>query len=62
MENLYELPWLQPRNDAVFKCLFGKHADILQSFLENVLDLSSDEYQGIKPESWILGTKLPPQS
>ena len=48
MENLYELPWLQPRNDAVFKCLFGKHADILQSFLENVLDLSSVEYQGIK--------------
>ena len=39
---------MQPRNDAVFKYLFGQHVDILQSFLENVLDLSSEEYQGIK--------------
>jgi len=42
--NLNELPWLQPRNDAVFKYLFGQHVDILQSFLENVLNLSSEEY------------------
>ena len=45
---LYELPWPWPMNDAAFKCLFGKHADLLQRFLENVQDLSSDECQGIK--------------
>ena len=31
---LTELPWLLPRNDVVFKLIFGKHKDILQSFLE----------------------------
>ena len=43
-----EKPWLLPRNDVVFKCIFGQHKDILQSFLEQVLDLGSDEYRGIK--------------
>ncbi len=45
---LTELPWLLPRNDVVFKLIFGKHKDILQSFLEQVLDLDGEEYRGIK--------------
>ena len=43
-----ERPWLLPRNDVVFKLIFGQHRDILQSFLEQVLDLDGEEYCGIK--------------
>ncbi len=47
-DQLTELPWLSPRNDVVFKILFGQHKDILQRFLEQVLDLDREEYRGIK--------------
>lgn len=43
-----ESPWLLPRNDVVFKLLFGQHKDILQNFLKEVLDLDEEEYLGIK--------------
>ena len=49
MTNLQtESQWLLPRNDVVFKLIFGQHKDILQSFLKEVLDLNGKEYQGIK--------------
>ena len=37
-----------PRNDVVFKLIFGQHKDLLQIFLEQVLDLDHEEYLGIK--------------
>ena len=48
MAGQQELPWLLPRNDVVFKLLFGEHEDLLQNFLEQVLDLDREEYLGIK--------------
>ena len=48
MEETKEKSILLPRNDAVFKNLFGKHPRVLKNFLIHVVDLPETEYEGIK--------------
>jgi predicted transposase/invertase (TIGR01784 family) len=51
-------PLLKPKNDLIFKLIFGKqeNADILTSFLQSILDINPEDYIGltiIDPQSKI---------
>jgi len=51
-------PLLKPKNDLIFKLIFGKqeNADILTSFLQSILDIEPKDYVGltiIDPQSKI---------
>ncbi|GHU20882.1 hypothetical protein FACS189475_10080 [Betaproteobacteria bacterium] len=38
---------LLPTNDFVFKKIFGENTEVLSDFLQAVLDLPAEEYQGL---------------
>jgi hypothetical protein len=39
---------LSPKNDFVFRKVFGENMTVLSGFLQAVLDLPVEEYQGIE--------------
>jgi predicted transposase/invertase (TIGR01784 family) len=39
---------LSPKNDLIFRKIFGENIQILSSFLQSVLDLPIEEYQGLE--------------
>jgi predicted transposase/invertase (TIGR01784 family) len=49
---------LSPKNDFVFKKVFGENMTVLADFLQTVLDLPADEYQGVQ----VLDPELRPEN
>jgi predicted transposase/invertase (TIGR01784 family) len=49
---------LSPKNDFVFKKVFGENTQVLTDFLKSVLDLPADEYQGLE----VLDPNLRPEN
>jgi hypothetical protein len=43
------MKYLDPKNDLIFKKIFGEHPDILMSFLNSMQSEKGVEFKSLKP-------------